>query len=701
MIGLNIRFAISKILSLCKRRYIYCLIYYLLIFIATIQVTLIGKVHAEDYQTTDFRSDDLHKLKSIREVKLSPDGKYIAYTVQYRDHPGRPYTRMWIMDVEANISKPLREDHSTGSNLRWSPDGRLIAYLGKIGDDAGIIVIDANGLKTKFLASVQGTNHPLPSMGDRLTWSPDSRKIAFISATPGPEKYDANGDPRVITRYLYKPYCFNPSTPFNDNKRLHIFVVDIETKEIQQLTYGNYNEHSLDWSPKGDEILFVSNREPDPDQFFNYDIFTVKISDGTIRRLTSTENAEYCPRWSPDGKMIAYQGTRRGLTSSETTMEDTHIWVMSANGSNRHELGKAIDNRQGAPAWSAEGSAVYFTVQERGNVHLYRLPIQKGQPRKIINEKGVIRSWSISKEDIIAYAFNSLKDLPQLYIKKKGEIKKLTHLNTELLTEKHVANVEAFTFLSYDGLEVEAFLTQPHLIKEDSKHPLIVMIKGGPHGQRGTYFNFKAQVYACRGWASLMVNYRGSTGYGQQFTDAIFKDQNGGEAKDVIYGTEAALRRYAWLDRDRVGVEGGSYGGQLTNWLITQTSLFKAAIPIAGISNLLSFNYMAYYHDYLAIEFGAFPHQDNLMDFLWERSPLKHVAKVKTPVMFIHGENDNDVPIAEAEQFYIALKDVGVETIMVRYPREGHGIRETKHVVDMINRCIAWYEKHFIASEVD
>ena len=155
------------------------------------------------------------------------------------------------------------------------------------------------------------------------------------------------------------------------------------------------------------------------------------------------------------------------------------------------------------------------------------------------------------------------------------------------------------------------------------------------------------------------------------------------------------MRRYEWTDPERLGIEGTSYGGQLTNWIITQTDRFKAAIPIAGISNLVSFNYMAYYHDYLRVEFGTYPHQDGLMDRLWELSPLRYVAQVKTPTMLVHGENDNDVPIAEAEQFFIALKDVGVETIMVRYPREGHGVRETRHRVDLIDRSMAWYEKHF------
>jgi dipeptidyl aminopeptidase/acylaminoacyl peptidase len=202
-----------------------------------------------------------------------------------------------------------------------------------------------------------------------------------------------------------------------------------------------------------------------------------------------------------------------------------------------------------------------------------------------------------------------------------------------------------------------------------------------------------------------MVNYRGSTGYGQKFADAIFDDQDGGEAKDVLAGVDAAIAKYSWIDANRLGIEGGSYGGQLTDWIITQTNRFKAAIPAAGISNLVSFNYMSYYHDYLAVEFGVRPHEmwrqkpgvseRRLVDFLWERSALRFVANVKTPTMFVHGENDNDVPIAEAEQYYIALKDVGVETIFVRYPREGHGIGETKHSIDVIERSINWYERHF------
>ncbi len=661
-------------------------------------LTMIGAAGA---QTRGFQGSDQLRLRSVGDVSFSPDGLRVAYTVINNDGPGRPYSQLWIMTVADGKSIRLGGEKEGSSNPAWSPDGQWIAYNGRLGEKSGLIVTRPDGSNAKFLAALQWTNSPLPSTGQSVTWSPDGKRIAFVSSVPGPETPDATGDPVVITRYLYKPDAGEGFTHFNDNRRLHIFVVDVASAQIRQLTDGTHYEHSIDWSPKGDEIVFVSNRETNEDQFFNYDIFTLTVADGSIRRLTSTESAEYRPRWSPDAKTIVYQATRRGLTDLETTMEDTHIWLINADGSNRREISSMIDNRQGTPAWSTDGKAVFFTVQDRGNVRLFRLPVAGGAPEAVVNEPGTVGGWSVSRDGSLAYSFASPTDLAQLYLKRaNAATKRVTNLNADILTGKQIAEVDSFTFISNDNkYTIEAFLTKPLGMTPTSKHPLIVNIHGGPHGQQGPGFNLKNQVYAARGWATLMVNYRGSTGYGQAFTDAVFGDQNGNEAQDVLYGVSAAMRRFLWIDLDRVGVEGVSYGGQLTNWLITQTSIFKAAIPIAGISNLISYNYMTYYNQYEQMEFGLFPHQGNMMDVLWERSALKHVAKARTPTMLMHGENDNDVPIAEAEQYYIALRDVGVEAIMVRYPREGHGIRESKHVVDSIDRCINWYVKHFPAAQ--
>jgi dipeptidyl aminopeptidase/acylaminoacyl peptidase len=673
-----------------------------------------------------FEIEDVYRLRSVAEVQLSPDGTRAAYTVSSADRPGRPYSQIWIADVSSGRSTRLEEGDS-GSAPRWSPDGKRLAYFGKGPEGAGLLVTDIGTSVTTYLGPIEGTNHPLPSSGERISWAPDGKRLAFVSTTPGPEA-DANGDPMVITRYLYKPTATEGETRFNDNRRTHIFVADLRSGNARQVTSGNYYEHSIDWSPTGNEILFVSNRGPDPDRFFNYDVFTVHLPSGDVRRLTDTKSAEYYPKWSPDGRSIAFSGTTRPLTSSETTMEDTHVWVMNGDGSGRREVGARIDNRQGAPGWTDDGSQLLFTVQERGSVTLWSAGLACASTTEkcvshAVNERGSIGSWSTSGRRI-AYALATPGAPADLYVSEKGRSRPLTTLNGDLLPRRRIAPVEAFTFKSFDGTEIEAFLTHPldrHAMTTSgatgsattssattsivatptiatTRSPMIVMIHGGPHAQQGPAFNVKAQIYAAHGWATLMVNYRGSTGYGQKLADAIFQDQNGGEARDVSAGVDAALAKYTWLDSDRIGIEGGSYGGQLTNWLITQTTRFKAAIPSAGISNLVSFNYMAYYHDYLAVEFGTFPHERSLMDLLWQRSPIRYVHKVRTPTLFLHGENDNDVPIAEAEQFFIALMDVGVKTEMVRYPREGHGIRETRHVADSIERSIRWYEKHFSGS---
>jgi dipeptidyl aminopeptidase/acylaminoacyl peptidase len=645
-------------------------------------------------------SSDLLKLRSVGGIQVSPDGTRVAYVVENNDGPRRPYGQLWVMTVADGKTARFGAEREPSGNPTWSPDGQSIAYQGRVGDKTGLVVAHSDGSGARFLSEMSGTNSPLPTTGREIAWSPDGKRIAFVTSVPGPETADATGDPIVITRYLYKPDAAEGNTRFNDNRRLHIFVVDVASGRIEQVTDGTHYEHSIDWSPAGDEIAFISNREPNEDQFFNYDLFTLKLADRSIRRLTSTENAEYRPRWSPDGKTIAYQATKRGLTDLETTMEDTHVWTVAADGSSRREIGHGIDNRQGAPEWTADGRAVMFTVQERGNAALYRLPLscasdpsgRTGCPaEKVVGERGSVGAFSTAK-GVVAYTLSTPSAPAELYIGGR----RMTDLNAELLRGKVLAEVEAFSFVSNDNrFDVEAFLTKPRDCIETAKCPLIVNIHGGPHGQQGPAFNFKNQVYAARGWATLMVNYRGSTGYGQAFTDAVFADQNGNEGQDVLYALSAAMRRYQWIDRDRLGVEGTSYGGQLSAWLITQTSVFKAAIPTAAIINLISYNYMTYYNQYEQMEWGTFPHQGTLMDTLLQRSAIRHVANAHTPTMLMHGENDNDVPIAEAEQFYIGLRDVGTEAVMVRYPREGHGIRESKHVVDSIDRSIRWYEAHF------
>jgi dipeptidyl aminopeptidase/acylaminoacyl peptidase len=562
------------------------------------------------------------------------------------------------------------------------------------------MVAEADGSAARSLAPVLGTNDPLPSTAEAVAWSPDGRRIAFVSAVPADERRDA--DPVVVTRYLYKPTASEGAARFSDGHRLHVFVVDADPgarPAVRQLTSGPHHEHSIAWSPGGDEIAFVSDRDGD-ERVFNYDLWSVRLPDLSLRRLGETRGAEYAPAWSPDGSRLAFLGTKRPLTSSESTMEDDHLYVMDASGA-RREVGAAIDNRQGHAAWSAAGDALYLTVQERGDTALYRLPASGEAAVRLVPQPGArgwVAAWSVARDGTLAYAMATPGGPSDLYVRDRSGPRRATFLNEALFRARGIAaGVESLRFPSFDGTGIEAFVTPPLAGTAAKGHPLIVMLHGGPHAQQGPSFNSRAQVYAARGWGSLQVNYRGSTGYGQKLADAISGDQNGGEAKDVLAAVDAALARHPWIDPERIAVEGASYGGQLVNWLVTQTGRFRAAVSSAGISNLVSFHYTAYYHDYLPVEFGAYPHEGGLADRLWERSPLRHVSRVRTPLLLLHGENDNDVPVAESEQFYVALHEVGVPTAMVRYPREGHGLRETAHQVDALERTIAWYERWFDA----
>ena len=469
-----------------------------------------------DLSAQGLQSGDLARFRSVGQLDVSPDGRKVAYSVTMRDGPGRPYTQLWILDVATQQSVHVGGTDASGGNPLWSPDGKTLAYSGGQGDQAGLWVAHPDGSGATFVAPVTGSNSPILETGASVTWSPDSRQIAFVSATPGPETEAATGDPRVIRRYLYKPTYTEGNTEFNDNRRLHIFVVDVASHQVKQLTNGSRDEHSIDWSPDGSEILFASDYEPNPDEFFHYDLFTVKVGDGHIRRLTATEGSVFAPRWSPDGKWIAYSGTVRGLTDRESAMEDPHVWLIDANGAHRHQIGGTTDGREGLPVWSPEGTEVWFTVQGRGSVHLARIPVAAGgvggSPQTAVNDVGILGAFAVGKRGMIAYALATPRDMAELYVKTGvAAPRQLTNLNTEVLGGKQIAKVDSLTFISNDGkFTEEAFLTEPlgmaAPVAGDTfpakKYPLILNIHGGPHGQNGPAFNFENQVYAAHGFAT-------------------------------------------------------------------------------------------------------------------------------------------------------------------------------------------------------
>jgi dipeptidyl aminopeptidase/acylaminoacyl peptidase len=684
---------------------------------------------------------DILRVANVSDAQISPNGQWVVYTVA-TVAGDKTINTLWLARVDSGLvhrptsspqptspqNRPGESDWPSGpftpapllaadwnaSNPRWSPDGAKIAFLVVQENQPELWVVSLEKREPRFIAALQSTNFFITYAGESFAWAPDSKRIAYISATEELPSADlGNGtqatgsvDPRIIDRIQYKT-----RTSFSDNRRTHVWVTAVDKPEPQQLTSGLYYDHAITFSPSGDEIAFVSNREADPDANNNSDIFAVDLH-GEVRQITQTKGCEYEPAWSPDGKWIAYTATKRDVTTIDSIAEDAHVWVTNAAGSNRRELTAGLDRRTRNPRWSANGRTIFFLAGSRGQTLIHRVELDSGKVHALFDFERIIRGPT---EDVFTYP-NFLLQITGFSVSTRGnsrlgltlagetrpaevwvgdsekEICRPVSGHNSFLRSLTVIAPEEINFKSFDGTRVQGWVMKPIGWRADRKYPLILSIHGGPHGMSGYAFNSTFQVYAARGYAVLYLNPRGSSGYGQKFSDGTLNEWGGGDYKDLMVGVDEALRKYSWIDQNRLGVTGGSYGGFMTNWIITQTPRFKAAVSAASVSNLISFYSTSIYQDLIHAEFGGFP-WDNY-DLLWQWSPLRYVKQAQTPTLFIHGEQDNDVHITQAEEMYTALKRRGVESVLVRYPREGHGLREPKHRVDALERTLAWFDRY-------
>lgn len=701
---------------------------------------------------------DILRIANVSDAQISPNGQWVVYTVS-TSNGDETVSTLWLARLnrisasaaasvvpltsqrlptsdrpaERSAPTPLLAPGWNASNPRWSPDNTKIAFLANRDDQHGVWVVSLDKREPRFIASLLNTNFFITYDGEVLAWAPDSKRVAYISATDEAAPDDlqarratASGDPRVIDRLQYKS-----RTSFSDNRRTHVWITTIDRPEPRQLTAGAFYDHALTFSPSGDEIAFLSNHEPDPDANNNSDIFAVDVS-GHVRQITATKGCEYDPTWSPDGKWIAYTATKRDVTTIDSVAEDTHVWLISASGSNSRDMTGAQDRRARNPRWTRDGNFILYLAGEHGSTTIYRVDISNRHTDAFTlpaeaeeNIHGVfmvdkqssadsdsprrafqISSFSLAQRPISTGTTGGRDDYPPIAFTLSTDITPLevyVAAGSSLVIVRPSAHNESvrsmrlvpsaeINFKSFDGTLIQGWLIKPLGWRADRKYPLILSIHGGPHGMYGWGFNATFQVYAAQGYAVLYLNPRGSSGYGQEFSDGTLNEWGGGDYKDLMAGVDEALRKYPWIDPNRMGVTGGSYGGFMTNWIITQTPRFKAAVSAASVSNLISFYSTSLYQDLIHAEFGGFP-WDNY-DLLWQWSPLKYVKQAQTPTLFIHGEQDNDVHITQAEEMYTALKRRGVESVLVRYPREGHGLREPKHRVDALERTLAWFDRY-------
>jgi dipeptidyl aminopeptidase/acylaminoacyl peptidase len=628
-------------------------------------------VTAEDYLAFEFLSDP----------QISPDGQWVAYTVATIDQKAnRRVSRIWIASVEGtHPTVPFTGENASSTSPRWSPDGRFLAFLSaRDGGRPQIWLLSRNGGEARRVSNLENG-------ASNFEWSPDGTRFVCLTRTgPPPSK---TSDVRHYTHIYYK---FN-DTGYFDEKRSHVAIVDVRTGAAKQITDGdNWNDLDPHWSPDSTRIAFVSNRtgkEFDLDR--NSDVWTVPAAGGELTKISDHVGPDTSPRWSPDGARIAFLGT-------EDEEAPPMIYVAPATGGKSVAINSNFDQTASELMWAEQGRALYLNSGVKGETHLYRMDSTTGALSAITTGPRAVRSASVhDASHKIAYLSNDFAHLDDLYVRDaSGAEHQLTHLNASLWEQRSLASVERVNYTAADGWPIDGFLVKPIGWESGKKYPLIVSIHGGPAGQYGVDWFHEFQVYAGRGWGVFFCNPRGSTGYGRKFQRGVVNEWGGKAYTDIMTGLEEALKRNPWIDRDRLGVTGGSYGGYMTNWITTQTNIFRAAVTLRSISNFISDDGTrdgAYGHEK---DFGGDIFQN--YDAYWKYSPLHYANKVKTPTLVLHSDNDYRVPIEQGEQWFRALQHFGVVSELVMFPRENHNLTRTgepKHLVESINWQCYWFDR--------
>ena len=672
-----------------------CLLICLALNTSVSQAQSLRGITPEDYFAFEFISDP----------NISPDGKLVAYVVTKIDRAqNRRNSSIWMVATDGSRGPWQFTTAPQNSNSpRWSPDGKSIAFISSRPDSStppasGGAAAEPPRNQVYLLSMEGGEAKRITNMKNGVSlfrWSPDGTRLVIVSRI-GPSDTHLQVDTRGgsdVRHYKNTSYKFN-DTGWFDDRRTHLWLVDVKTGAARPITHGDdWNDSDPQWSPDGKRIAFVSNRTgKEYEENRNSDVWVINVEDSEkLTKISDHDEADNQPRWSPDGKSIAFTGEVH-------ERDHPKIWLApSSGGTASVTAANNLDLIPGQLEWSDDGKSIYFETGVKGELHLFRVDVPTKTVTQVTSGTRAVRSVDFNfGSGKMVYLANDFKHLDDLYVSDlngKNE-RKLTNLNEALWKQLQLAEVERFTYKSADDWDIDGFFVKPIGWQPDRKYPLVLSIHGGPAGQYGVDWYHEFQVYAARGYAVLFTNPRGSTGYGQKFERGIVNEWGGKDYLDIMNGLDAALKKYPWIDQDRMGVTGGSYGGFMTNWIVGHTNRFKAAVTLRSLSNFISDDGTrdgAYGH---SADFGGDIFQK--MDLYWDRSPLKYAANVKTPTLILHSDNDYRVPIEQGEQWFRALKHFGATTEIVFFPRENHNLTRTgepKHLVESLNWQLYWFER--------
>jgi dipeptidyl aminopeptidase/acylaminoacyl peptidase len=643
------------------------------------------------------RPDDVFALKTVGDPQISPEGTWVAYTVRTLDaKEDRRDTDVWMVPMSQTGGGAVRVTASPKpeSRPRFSPDGHYLAFLsGREGDKSQVWLLDRQGGEAVKLTDYKADV-------DDLAWSPDSRRLALIvgdvdpddPVAPGPDGKPKEGaaktpKPIVIRRLQFK----RDREGYLRELRSHLYVFDIASKKSEQITFGPYDDGEPVWSPDGRWIAFSSNRSKDPDANDNRDVFLIAPRAGeTPKAMTTSPASDSSPAFSPDGRWIAYV---TGGAPEDIWYATSSVAVIPVAGGEPRLLTRALDRNVKSPRFAPDGKSILFLVDEGGTVHLARVPAAGGTVERIVGGDREVESYGQGpKGDLVVLESQPSYPAEISAVEAKGSLRRLTRMNDDFLKGIRLAQVQRLKVKSADGQEIDAFLTLPPDAGLGAGHrlPTILRIHGGPTDQYTMAFQAEWQILAAHGYAVVTANPRGSSGYGRDFSHVLWADWGNKDYEDVMAAVDRAIAMGV-ADPDRLGVGGWSYGGILTDYVVTKTGRFKAAISGSSETNYLANYGTDHYQREWEAELGL-PWKNPQ---LWIRlSPFYQVEKITTPTLFLCGAADLNVPCLNSEQLFQAMRRLGRDTELVVYPEQFHSIEKPSYVKDRFERYLDWYDKH-------